>query len=260
MARAEHSADTVACRTSPVIERFRAGRPVDASTDRWLKEGLGTAMPEMRMADLFAARPGLFREAENLVVAVDVGGQPLAALGSRWAVTGDGLRFLHIGVQFVSRPHRGGSVFSASWAVLLADLLADGQFPNIAALRTYNPVAYCAMRDYGRLPGAVMFPEMGEAVADPVVARLAGTVAETLAPGADYEPRTGRIRGIGVPTDLYVAEPTCADPGVNRYFARHTRPGDRILCLVHVRSRHTEAAIVAAFDHRRRRAMTPGLS
>ncbi|MEX5709345.1 hypothetical protein AB1484_13775 [Parafrankia sp. FMc6] len=255
--------------------RFSAGRnPLNPAADAWLKAGLATALPDLRMDALFAARPDLFRSAQYLVVCLDTGdgsgdadadgseiedrgpggGRPVGVLGASWASTADGERFLHIGVQFVARDLRGGTAFSASWLALLDDVVGTAEFPRITVLRTYNPVAYCAMRAYGRLPGAVLYPDPQRERRDARIGELASRVAKTLAPGAQFDRRSGRLTGIGVPPDLYRIRPTSDDDLVNAHFARHTRPGDRILCMVHVRSEQTIQAILDGFGRRHRSA------
>ncbi|KJE21618.1 hypothetical protein FF36_04075 [Frankia torreyi] len=240
------------------VVRFSGDCELSPSEDRWLQEGLAAALPDLRMAELFAARPELFREADHLIVGVDrASGQPVSALGASWTATAAGERFLHIGVQFVDARVRRGPVFSTSWLALLEDVVAAGGFPLLSALRTYNPVAYCAMRAYGRLPGAVMYPEVGPVDQDPDVTRLAGEIAATLAPGAPFDPASGRIAGIGVPRGLYRGRPRCDDAAVNEHFERHTVPGDRILCVVHIRETATVDAIVDNFVRRTTRS-APG--
>ena len=209
---------------------------VSPDQDSWLKAGLVTGLPELRMAELFACRPDLFQTSEFLVVATDVDGRlPLAVLGASWQGIESGLRFLHIGLQFVVAPARGSPAFRRSWQQLLATVVGGaGEFPAISALKTFNPVAYCAMRAYGRLPGAVMYPEL-ERTADPAMTGLAAQIAHALAPDHAFDSETGVITGIGVPSDLYRVRPTCEDPVVDDYFRRQLSPGDRLLSVVHVR-------------------------
>ncbi|MCM3921906.1 hypothetical protein ND748_09575 [Frankia sp. AiPs1] len=237
------------------VVRFSRDCELGPSEDRWLQDGLAAALPDLRMAELFAARPSLFREADHLIVGVDrASGQPVSALGASWTATAAGERFLHIGVQFVDARLRRGPVFSTSWLALLEDVVTAGGFPLLSALRTYNPVAYCAMRAYGRLPGAVMYPEVGPVDQDPDVSRLAGEIATALAPAAPFDPASGRITGIGVPRELYRDRPRCDDAAVNNHFERHTVPGDRILCVVHIRETATADAIVDNFVRRTTRS------
>ncbi|KPM57027.1 hypothetical protein ACG83_04295 [Frankia sp. R43] len=232
--------------------------PLDTGTDRWLKEGLAAALPDLRMTALFEARPDLFRSTEHLVVCTRADGRPVAALGASWASTAAAERFLHIGIQFVDRDLRGGAAFSSSWLALLEQVVATAEFPRINVLRTYNPVAYCAMRAYGQLPGAVLYPDPRREQRDARLGELASRVADAVAPGAPFDRRCGRISGIGVPTDLYRARPTCDDPAVNDYFRRHTRPGDRILCMVHIRSSETVTTILDGFTRRLGRSRGSG--
>ncbi len=256
---------TEAAARHSIVRFTREDSPLGPSEERWLREGLVAALPDLRMAQLFASRPDLLHEAEHLVVGVERdSGQPVSALGASWEHTTDGRPFLHIGVQFVAATLRGGQVFSTSWLALLEEVIATGGFPVLSALRTYNPVAYCAMRAYGELPGAVMYPRVtrngsapgGGSVAGPPDGRdlamraLAGEIAATLAPGAAFDPASGLLAGIGVPRELYRERPLSADAAVNAHFARYTSPGDRILCAVHVHDPATAEAIGANFESR----------
>lgn len=235
------------------IERWSGTRPLTEEQDRWLKRGMVEVMPDLRMDELVRLRPALFREPEHLVVARDAEADvPLAVLGSSWQFTAAGERFLHIGVQFVAARLRGGDTFRLSWLEHMAAVLASGHFPSWSALKTFNPVAYCAMRDYGRLPGAVMYPEvqMDSPGRDAALDSVAQCIAGALAPAHAFDPAVGVIRGIGVPRDLYRERPHCRDEQVNAHFAEHVAVGDRQLCIVHVRSKETEAAIMAHFAGR----------
>ncbi|CAO5149949.1 N-acetyltransferase domain-containing protein [Frankia sp. AiPs1] len=250
------SADPELAAAAHTIVRFaRDECPLSPAEDRWLRTGLASALPDLRMNALFDIRPGLLRESQHLVVGVErASGTPVSALGASWATTASGRPFLHIGIQFVAAELRGGQAFATSWLALLEEVAATGGFPYLAALRTYNPVAYCAMRAYGRLPGAAMYPAIGTASGDPdaQVVALAGEIAAALAPGAPFDPASGGIAGIGVPRDLYRVRPQGDDAEVNAHFERHAEPGDRILCMVRI-PEETVDAIMANFTRRTRK-------
>ncbi len=231
------------------IERWEQPNALDDERDAWLKNGLISGMPSLRMAELFACRAQLFRDVDFLVVAVHtVDDVPLAVLGARWHTTAAGLAFLHIGVQFVAESAQGGDVFRLSWRELLAAVVESGRFPTLTALKTFNPIAYCAMRAYGRLPGAVMYPEIERAARDSAIDAIAKQVAWDLAPNHVFDAVTGAIKGIGTPQDLYHERPTCDDESVNDYFATHLEPGDRLLSLVQIRDPRTQYAIQRQFE------------
>lgn len=240
------SPDTDAARV--LVRQLEPGEGLSAEDDAWLKRGLAQAMPDLRLDELFRVRPRLFADLEFLVVAEDAAThQALAALGSRWAFTGAGERFLHISVQFVAQSRRGGRLFVGTWQEHLTAVLASGFFPRLSALKTYNPVAYCAMRAYGRLPGAHMYPELDGRDTNAALAAKARDMARTLAPDHEFDARHGVIRGVGVPRDLYRERPRCDDEAVDAYFAEHVRPGDRLLAVVEVGGSQTEAAVKERF-------------
>jgi hypothetical protein len=222
---------------------------LDEVRDGWLKAGLVAGLPGLRMAELFRRRPRIFHEYEYLVVAVAAGDRvPLAVLAARWQHTSEGLRFLHIGAQFVVDAARGSDVFRQSWRELLAAVCDSGQFPTVSVLKTFNPIAYCAMRAYGRLPGTAMYPDVARPDVDPVLAGMAHEIAQQLAPDHSFDALTGVIRGVGVPADLYRERPSCEDADVNAYFLRHLLPSDRLLTFVLVRTSGTTREIQHRFE------------
>lgn len=233
---------------------------IDDERAAWLQRGLVEAMPDLRVADLLVLRPGLLTESQHLVVASDPHSDlPLAVLGSSWKLTGAGRRFLHVGVQFVSPQLRGTDVFRRSWLEHMRIVISHGQFPTLSCLKTYNPVAYCAMRDFGRLPGAVMYPDVtGDGRSDGDGLRdCAVTIAAVVASDHDFDAETGIIRGVGQPRNLYRQRPLSREQDVNSYFGRHVAEGDRLLCVVEVRSRDTEAAIMQHFRTQRQHPSQP---
>jgi hypothetical protein len=231
---------------------YASDRPLSAEDGQRLQRGLEKAMPDLRIPELFASRPALLTEVEHLVVGAGADGQPLSVLGASWKKAEQGQAFLHIAVQFVARSARGTTAFSESWLALLTRLLASSQFPRLSVLKTYNPVAYCAMRTYGALPGASMFPDVTVREQDPELVALGRRLASALDSSAPYDAEIGRLRGIGQPTDLYRSRPTCHDPAVNDYFLRNSSPGDRILCFVDLRNPELEEQILGRFDERAR--------
>lgn len=234
----------------PDIRRLHPASLGAEGLDTWLKQGLIQELPDVRLDTLLKVRPDLFTSLDHLVLAVNLtDGLPRAVLGSKWAGTAAGTRFLHIAVMFVSQRLRGRDLFARTWLALLDEVINSGGFPRVSVLKTYNPVAFCAMRAYGLLPGTTMYPSLrGEQ--NGALCRLALEVADVLAPGSEFEPDTGCIRGIGVPRDLYRGRPESNDSEVNAYFERHAHPGDRILCIVQVESPAVEEAIVNGFRGR----------
>lgn len=217
------------------------------ATRRWLAEGLIHALPQLRMRELFRQRFDMFDQADLITVAV-VGNTVAGALASRWDTLPDGTRFLHVTSQFVAERHRHGGIFRMSWRGHFTDLLSgDPGFPETIVLKTYNPVVYYAMRAFGLAPYVRMYPSV-TAPQRPSPARLAAMIAAAISPEHEFHPGSGVIRGAGVPADLYPEQPACRDAQVNAYFARHARPGDRMLCLLQIPTRRGADTILRAFN------------
>jgi hypothetical protein len=223
-----------------------------AAFDR-VRTGLAETLPDLRMRELFRLRPDLLDDADYLVAATDTAsGRVVGVLASRWLELPSGRPCLHILVQFVGAAYRGGSIFRRSWAVHFAELLAEGhEFPEVLALKTYNPVAYCAMYAFSGHPDAAFHPQpAGPAASPPPLRSLAVEVAGAVAPGEPFDAEAGVLRGIGVPRDLYPRIPACTEPAVGDYFARTVRPGDRVLCVLHVPTTAARRAILGALGLR----------
>jgi hypothetical protein len=204
------------------------------------------------MAALFAQRRDMFRDADVVTVATDAG-VAVAALSSKLVTLPSGRQFLHVLTQFVGDEYQHGRTraFLYSWRDHFAYQYPDAaRFPGLIVLKTYNPIAFCAMRAFTRVPGITIYPDLGAADQDPAGRALAVMVARDVAAGFPFDPRTGVIRGIGWPADLYPALPQSSHEDVNGYFARVTRPGDRVLAMLSVPTAREAAAILGALGVR----------
>jgi hypothetical protein len=231
------------------VVRLPARPALSAADFERVSTGLAATLPDLRMRELFRLRPDLLDGADYLVAATDSAtDRVVGVLASRWLELPSGRTCLHILVQFVGAAYRGGSIFRRSWALHFAELLAEGhEFPEVLVLKTYNPVAYCAMQAFSGHPQAAFHPQpAGPAASAARLRSLAVEVAAAVAPGAPFDAEAGALRGIGVPPDLYPRIPACSEPAVSDYFARTVRPGDRVLCVLHARTAAARQAILAA--------------
>jgi hypothetical protein len=221
------------------------GPSLAADTEEWLVDGLTAALPELRLSALFALRRDMFRDAHVVTVATEAtDGAAVGVLSSRWCELPSGRPFLHVLTQFVGTRYQHGAVFRQSWREHFAAL---GTIPELVALKTYNPIVYCALHVFTRIPGVILYPDVSASGGqDPSMTDLAGQVAATVAAGHVFVPGTGVIRDIGVPRDLYREMPRSASSHVNEYFAASATPADRVLCVLSVPGR-AEDAIRAAF-------------
>lgn len=222
------------------------GRELPTETEKWIVDGLVLAMPGLHARQLFTLRREMLTEADYIVVGVDrERDRVVALLTSRWAEIPSRRPCLHIMIQFVGDTYRNGTIFRESWALHFARLLADGRpFPEVIALKTYNPVVHCAMSAFSGHPDISMYPDL--AGKDDSQEALAAETAEALAPQAAFDPARGVIPGIGRPLDLYRERPLSHVPEANRYFAEHAEPGDRVLCLLHVPTQAGAHSILTA--------------
>jgi len=226
-----------------------AGADLTADREQWLVDSLIAALPNLKMAQLFACRRDMFRDADLITVAVD-DGRAVGTLTSAWATLPSGARFLHLLTQFVGERYqaRRTHAFRLSWGDHFRNLVSTAaDFPGLIALKTYNPIAYCAMRAFTRIPGVRIYPDPNLAVQDTRAQELATQVAAQVAAAVPFDPVTGVLHGAGRPVDLYPDLPVSSHPEVNDYFAAVTRPGDRVLAMLEVPFDEQAAAILRAF-------------
>ncbi len=222
------------------------GRELATGTEKWIVDGLVLAMPGLRARQLFTLRRDMLTQADYIIAGVDRDhDRVVSLLTSRWAELPSGRPCLHIMIQFVGDAYRSGILFKESWALHFRRLLAEGRpFPEVIALKTYNPVVHCAMSAFSGHPDITMYPDL--AGKDTGRAELAAEVAGALAPGARFDADHGVVPGLGRPRDLYRERPLSRLAAANQYFAQHTRPGDRVLCLLDVPTRAGAHAILTA--------------
>jgi hypothetical protein len=233
----------------PLLRVLPPGRELSAATERWLVAGLAAALPDLRVRRLFALRRDMLTDADHLICAVDPEhGTAVGLLAAHWIVLPSGRSCLHVTIQFIGERQRHGSVFRRSWAELFTRLRDEGLgFPDVVALKTYNPVVHCAMSAFGAHPEIGLYPRVDPSSGStPVAPDLVAEVAEAVAAGAPLDADHGVIRAIGRPADLYLRRPVSAMPRVDAYFGAHTQPGDRILCLLDFTTSPAKEAVLTA--------------
>ena len=224
-------------------------RALTADVEDSITAGLIAALPALKMGTLFAHRRDMFREADLITVATDTTDRTVVgALSSRWCTTPSGGASLHILTQFVGERYQGGVAFPRSWGDHFARLYEHwSRFPDLFVLKTYNPIVYCVMRAFTRVPGVTFYPEIRAGRHDPYAVERAVEIAKIIAPDHPFDPATGVIRGIGEPPDLYPELPESRNAEVNEYFATCARPGDRMLCMLSVPTPDAAGMILDVF-------------
>ncbi|MYS19381.1 hypothetical protein GA0115240_107715 [Streptomyces sp. DvalAA-14] len=233
----------------PLLRALPPGRELSPATERWLIAGLVAALPDLRVRRLFELRHDMITDAEQLVCAVDPdSNRAVGLLAAYWTELASGRSCLHVTVQFIGDSYRHGSIFRRSWAELFTRLRDDGHgFPDVVALKTYNPVVHCAMSAFGAHPDIALYPALDPRTETaPVDPRLVAEAARAVAPGARLDADRGVIRGIGLPLDLYRRRPVSSVADVDAYFGANLAPGDRILCLLHFRTPAGKQAVLTA--------------
>ncbi|MCO6005446.1 hypothetical protein NE236_10675 [Actinoallomurus purpureus] len=218
--------------------------------EEWIVDGLTEALPALRMRSLFTLRRDMLRDADLITLAVETPRRSVVgALSSRWCTTPAGGGFLHIMTQFVGERRQGdGIAFAGTWGRHIEGIYeSTSEFPELWVLKTFNPIVYCAMRGFTRVPDVAFYPDIYAERQDPRIVRTAERVAAIAAPGHTFVPSTGIIRGAGEPADLYPWLPESRDEKVNDYFAATTLPGDRMLCMLSIPTPEAAETILRMF-------------
>ncbi len=200
-----------------------------------LQEDVIRAFPEYRLATYFTERPAVLAGADHIVVARHRSGGELLGLVVARLRQGTAGGYLHAEMNLITAGRQRRGLLLPLWRVMLTRLAAGPTgLPGLVAMKTYNPMVYSCLLVVARLTGAEVYPPvLADGPSPPgELPEVAQQVAAEVAPTCAFDPRTGALRGAGVPRDFYPAMPTTSRREVQGYFARHLRPGDRLLCLV----------------------------
>lgn len=219
------------------------------AVDETIVQGLGRAMPDLKIVDYFHAKGGMFAECDHRVVAVErATGDAVAILASRWY--DDGLAFLHIATQLTGTRFQRTGLLKHMWAMHFREVSRSCRgFPSVIAWRTYNPVSFHTMHIFTRIPGVRMYPRIDAAAQDGDLRLMAARIAACVSHGLPFCGETGVIRGAasGVPADFYPVLQETRRPEVNRYFMTRLTPDDRLLCVLWIESAEGRRRILTAF-------------
>jgi len=203
-------------------------------------------MPELKLTELFRRKPDLLRECDHVVTAIGPDGEFAGVVAARWMV--GHASFLQLAISLIQARYQRSPLLRAMWHAAFEQIAAGPRgFPAVIALRTYNPAAFQAMLVFARLPGVVVYPRIDGGGQDPAMVELARMAYERLGGGSPFDPRTGVLRGAGVPLDFYSALPEGGRDAIQRYFRAHLADGDRLLCLLHAPDATTRERICRAF-------------
>lgn len=205
---------------------------LDEAYERDLQDELVETISDLRIGDMFRCRSGLLRTYDHLLVGRAMDSSMTGVLGCTWSSC-SGMSLLHVGIQMIAPVHRRTGLFFELWRHYIAEVLPhETARPSLVGVKTYNPIVYLAMQVFAGLGGGRLYPDVEADEQDRGLTQLAAETSSVVAPGHRFEKTTGVVRGVGMPPDLYQAVPTVEVHPVERYFERHLRPGDRLLCLL----------------------------
>jgi hypothetical protein len=217
--------------------RLLHGSSPEPGASRALQEAVIAAFPEYRLAVYFTVKGDVFGAADHVVVARQEGdGSVLGILTASERSCRVG-RFLHVEMNLITSTYQRRGLLLPLWRIMLTRLVQgpDG-FPELFAIKTYNPMVYSSFEVVARLSGASLYPTLpattGHPDEQPLATDVATEVAATLSPETPFDPATGVLHGAGVPRDFYAALPATNKREVYDYFADHLEPGDRLLILL----------------------------
>lgn len=226
---------------------YTKGPALSPASQARVVQGLVESFPSLRIADFFRIKRAWFAELDHLFIAFRHDSQDVVGiLASRWCRAA-GVHFLQVSILLIAAPYQRTALIKHLWRYQIEKLVEPpGTFPTVIAYRTYNPVAFTALRAFARLPGVTLYPRI-EGEQDVATMALAVQIAHGISPGLPFDPETGVIKGAGVPRDFYPTPPLTRRADVRRYFSRHLAPGDRLLCLLRFDSPLSQARLFRTF-------------
>jgi len=234
----------VAARTRRILVRAESKAPLRAVEFRHLRRPtagdagriavqLVASFPEYKLAEYFAVRGDMFRDCDHVTVAVaDDRQRTVGIIAARWREVRKA-PFLHLEMNLVAHEWQRTPLFFRMWKLMLQELSLDDEyaFPEIVAIKTYNPMVYDIIERVTTWAGGRFYPQIDGAQETEMRVR-ASDVASVLCPGLFFEPDLGVIRGAGIPRDFYPSLPQTGRPRVQAYFEQTVRAGDRLLCVM----------------------------
>lgn len=221
----------------------------------WLKNGLISAFPDLKMAEYFAAKPNWFQEYDHLIYCSEnASGDIVGLLAARWVELEAGqdnpaARFLHATTQFIVPRWQGTSMLRNIWREFLT-LSTYGKhgFPEIIVLKTCNPLAFRPMRFFARVAGIEVYPQIDGSPQIHAMAELAKRIAASICPDREFDADTGVINDISTPPDFYPRLPGGKpESSISYYFHTHLTCRDRMLCITHIKTARARRIVLDAF-------------
>lgn len=223
--------------------RFVDGRHLKSTDVGRVAAGLQRYMPSYGVAQYFEKKGHLVLSgADCACLAVDRG-ETTAALLTCNLFPG----FLLINTLLIGERFQRTLLLKRMFGELFRRTFnAPGGFTDLLALKTYNPISYCALRIFSAIPGTGFYPGIDGQAPSAAVQRLLQKAAATLNPECVYDPRTSVIKdcAYGVTEQFYIQRPICRDKRVNEYFRRHLSPHDRLLCGLYLESDQAKARLL----------------
>jgi len=215
------------------VESFDQSSRLPEGKRRWIVDTLVPAMPRHEVAQYFRVKHALLNEAAHLSVASQDGlCAGVAALSGHDLA--DGRRMAYIETLLVAEAfHQSRTTFRLLSNVFASWSRQESAFPDVVAMRTYNPRTYVLMRKFALEDGATNFYP---ALSTPNVQHeaTATLVAVRVAEGHVFEASSGIVLGgsVGVSNGFWHESPSCGDSKIDTFFYRRMTANDRLLCFV----------------------------
>jgi hypothetical protein len=232
---------------TPEFLTFDSRNPIPRATVVEVARDLRAQLPNHKIGNYLETKPHVLAESEFLTLVRVAGTYVGIASGNMYRVRTRELFYAE--TLLLSESLHDQKISYAQIGALFRCVYAvRQQMPSLVAAKTFNARSYALVRKLARACGARMYPEIG---ADnlPELEQLACELAEVLAPGLEFEPRYGVVRGGGggVAEDFWPSQPLARAKDINEVFAHHLTPRDRMLCVVDTSDEGVQRRLVEMF-------------
>ena len=208
-----------------------ASRVTESRRD-WIIDSLIEGMPRHEIENYFNIKRAILEVSSNVSIA-EYGNHCVGLIALSTHLL-DQRRLAYIETFLVAEEfHRSSIAYRLLSSVFNGLHAEDGRFPDLIAMRTYNPLTYVLMRRFGRKESGNFYPTIN----DPVTAQNKSTailIANRVAPDHVFDSDTGIVVGasVGVSRTFWRDRPYCKEEPIDDFFYNGMTPDDRVLCFI----------------------------
>jgi hypothetical protein len=220
------------------------------NTRRWIVDGLVAELPNHQIEHYFRTKPYILANSDYVTVAsASRTGRCLGLIAVSHRQASSGQTFTYIETLLVGESKHRAGVAMQLIAEAFRQVSVDQQgFPDLVAMKTYNPRTYQMMRRFGACEGAVFFPQIGGSDSEDTK-RMATSIASALISEIErFDSDTGIVHGgaVSIGAEFWPSFPACTEPAVNAHFVELMTPDDRLFCLLIAQTHIAKRSVLTA--------------